>query len=273
MTNAGRLSKGASFHERRLTAGKAPMKPQNISTAVMQQRAEPHESLDYFPTPAWATRALCEFLLSIGEPLRSLSCWEPACGEMHMARPLTEFFAHVRATDVHRYSNDHGICDFLLDMPERERTSWIITNPPFMLGQRFIERALEHAARGVAMFVRSAFTEGDERHREIYSVSPPAYVLQFSERVVLLRNRLIKANALDPFNIDPKTGSPRRATTATSYCWLIWIHGQTDTRHRWIGKCRDRLEQPGDYPEYREQWALLDAESDGGLLEEMGEGE
>jgi site-specific DNA-cytosine methylase len=34
----------------------------NTSPAVMQQRHEPHNSLDDFPTPPWATRALCERL-------------------------------------------------------------------------------------------------------------------------------------------------------------------------------------------------------------------
>lgn len=31
---------------------------QNTSSAVMAQRSEPHDSLDDFPTPPWATRAL-----------------------------------------------------------------------------------------------------------------------------------------------------------------------------------------------------------------------
>src|SRR3546814_6501707 len=31
---------------------------QNTSHAVMAQRVEAHDSLDYFPTPPWATRAL-----------------------------------------------------------------------------------------------------------------------------------------------------------------------------------------------------------------------
>lgn len=35
---------------------------QNCSSAVMQQRSEPRDSLDDFPTPPWATRALCEWL-------------------------------------------------------------------------------------------------------------------------------------------------------------------------------------------------------------------
>ncbi len=38
------------------------MTGQNRSSAVMQQRSEPHDSLDDFPTPPWATRALCEYI-------------------------------------------------------------------------------------------------------------------------------------------------------------------------------------------------------------------
>lgn len=39
----------------------------NRSTAVMQRRVEPLDSLDDFPTPPWATRALCEWLEKPGD--------------------------------------------------------------------------------------------------------------------------------------------------------------------------------------------------------------
>lgn len=40
-----------------------------------------------------------------------------------------------------------------------------------------------------------------------------------------------------------------KASTATSYCWLVWLrHGDGDTRLRWIAPCRKRLERAGDYP-------------------------
>lgn len=67
---------------------------QNTSPAVMAQRREPANSLDYFPTPPWATRALCEFL-DLAVPLAPQRCWEPACGEGHMVRPLLECFRLV----------------------------------------------------------------------------------------------------------------------------------------------------------------------------------
>jgi hypothetical protein len=71
------------------------MTGQNRSSAVMQQRraegAERRsgrdvapEALEYFPTPPWATRALCEFLAGQLGDLSALSCWEPCCGEGHM---------------------------------------------------------------------------------------------------------------------------------------------------------------------------------------------
>jgi len=237
----------------------------NRSTAVMQRRQPAPDALDYFPTPPWATRALCVFLQDQGEALGQLSCWEPACGEMHMARPLGEYFGRLTATDVHRYSMEHGICDFLIEGAGRE-ADWIVTNPPFLLGQRFVETALRRAGRGVAMFVRQGFTESDERYQGIFAPFPPTYELQFVERVVLLRGRLIRAGAPDPFNIDETTGEPRKASTATGYCWLVWLHGQSDTRKRWIAKCRERLERPGDYPAYAEQWEAIRRRPDGGLL-------
>lgn len=71
------------------------------STAVMQRRrhSAPGE-LDFFPTPAWATRAILEALGGRGR-FHSSVCWEPACGGGHMAEPLREAFGGVVASDVH----------------------------------------------------------------------------------------------------------------------------------------------------------------------------
>lgn len=56
---------------------------QNTSSAVMQQRTEPHDSLDFFPTPPWATRALCAHVA----PITGHLAWDPACGDGAMDRP------------------------------------------------------------------------------------------------------------------------------------------------------------------------------------------
>lgn len=214
---------------------------QNTSHAVMAQRAEPHDSLDFFPTPPWATRALCEWLTADGWALHNMSAWDPACGECDMARPLQEYFKHVEASDIHDYSTRRGkeqgrVSDFLLewDRPPHHRLhprDWIITNPPFRLGQQFISTAVAHARRGVAMPVRTAFLESADRFSKIYSVAPPSDILQFVERVPMFKGRL-----------------DRHGATATAYCWIVFRkHALSGTRFHWIAPCRKRLERDEDY--------------------------
>lgn len=88
-----------------------PEGPQNRSPAVMAQRTEALDSLDDFPTPKWATRALIEEVLG-GEKFDRLSCWEPTCGRGYMASTLAEYFRTVRSSDVHGYGYGE-IFDFL----------------------------------------------------------------------------------------------------------------------------------------------------------------
>lgn len=221
---------------------------QNTSSAVMQQRREAKDSLEDFPTPPWATRALCEQLIDRGFPLHLQDVREPAANRGHMVKPLREAFGHVAASDVEDYGFGFRQVDYLFGPDQHfDRTDWTITNPPFRLAEQFIARALRLSRIGVAMLVRSAYLESEGRER-LFTDTPPSYVLQFAERVVMLKGRLVRAGAPDPANIDPATGKPRKASTATAYTWLVWIQGETDTRWRRIEKCRLRLEREGDYP-------------------------
>jgi 2-polyprenyl-3-methyl-5-hydroxy-6-metoxy-1,4-benzoquinol methylase len=76
---------------------------QNKSHVVMAQRFETRDSLDDFPSPPWATRALLEHIIQPTHATHQLSCLEPACGRGHMARTLAEHFASVTASDIHPY--------------------------------------------------------------------------------------------------------------------------------------------------------------------------
>lgn len=222
---------------------------QNTSSAVMAQRREPRDSLDYFGTPPWATRALTDWLARRGEPMHLMTAWDPACGEGYMARPLAEAFELVRATDVHDYRaawhGQEGVDDFLLPGMVTG-ADWIVTNPPFRLAAPFIRRALPLAAAGVAMLVRSSFTEGAERYRSLFRQSPPSDILQFVERVVMTKGR-----PKDPSIaiLDPKTGKMRKPSSATAYCWLVWRKADRamPPLYHWLEPCRVRLERPGDY--------------------------
>ena len=202
----------------------------------MSQRHEPHDSLDFFPTPPFATRVLCEWLLAVDGSIPASLVWEPACGEGDMARPLSEYFAEVMASDVHNYAFG-WTTDFLWPtLPEwvyPDTPDWIITNPPFRLAEQFARKGLEIATAGVALLVRTAFLESAERHRSLFGPQPPSDVLVFVERVPMFKGRL-----------------DRKGSTATSYAWLVWRKGApAGTQLHWLPPCRKRLELDSDYPQ------------------------
>jgi hypothetical protein len=153
----------------------------------MQQRSEPKRSLDDFPTPPWATRALCEALQQHGHDLLAATVREPAANRGFMVRPLQEYFADVKASDIADYGYGWAIEDFLFPY-QIEQVGWTITNPPFTLADRFVERALETSRIGCAIIVRSAFLEGIGRYEQLFRDNSPALVLQFCERVAMVRN-------------------------------------------------------------------------------------
>lgn len=204
---------------------------QNTSHAVMQQRHEAHDSLDDFPTPPWATRALVEHVLKpVGFGPRD-HVWEPACNRGYMARPLAEYCAHVRCTDIHDYGLPaYSQEDFLMPIRKEAEADWIITNPPFRLAAQFAHRCRELMPhKGHALLVRSAFLEGVDRYETLFKPHPPAIIAQFVERVPMVKGRH-----------DPN------ASTATSYTWLVWLRGSRETRFTWIPPCRRQLQKSTD---------------------------
>lgn len=200
----------------------------------MQDRQDGGDKTDWFPTPPWATRALLTHV--IGEARGT--CLDPCVGEGYMAEVLKERFKTVSGMDIVDYGYPGAVIrDFTtMDHENPAAWNWIITNPPFKLAEKFIEVAFRHATDGVAMLVRTSFLEGIGRYRALYSVRPPSVVAQFSERVPMVKGRY-----------DPK------ASTATSYCWLVWRRRSIaelyarSTVMMWIPPCREALEKlPGD---------------------------
>ena len=222
------------------------MTGQNRSTAVMQRRVEPHDSLDDFPSPPWATRALIEHglkkhFLPIGNAL------EPCCNRGYMARPLREYFAKVWAADIFDYgwSGMDERADFLLTGSSAPfPIDWAFFNPPFVMAQDFIEQALGIVRVGCAAFVRTSFLEGSGRYRQLFKASPPTMIFQFAERVVLTKG-IVRDPDVTYF--DPVSKTHKKPSSATSYCWLVWVPGMERQPFDWIPPCRKQMEREGDY--------------------------
>ena len=191
-----------------LDRGGAMLRPEGFS-AVMAHRVSAPDDLDYFPTPPWAARAGGELIRAIDPKART--CWEPACGGGHMVHGLSDYFDELVATDIHDHGCQRldGIRDFLArqDEPVTDLNSfdWIVTNPPFVLGEAFVRAAWDRAARGVAMLLRLQFLEGGARYR-LFTDVPLYAVAPFAERVPMVKGRW-----------DPA------ASSATAYAWFIWV--------------------------------------------------
>ena len=166
--------------------------------------AEARDSLDDFPTPPWATRALIEHVIGDKLPLVNMVRLESACGVGHMGKVLREYFAEVRCSDVHDYGYGE-VCDYLALPYETNSCDWVITNPPFRLGEQFVLRSLKVARKGVAILARTVFIESVGRYENIFHHTPPTKFAQFTERVPMVKGRLDK-----------------KASTATGYGWLVW---------------------------------------------------
>lgn len=214
-------------------------------TAVMAQRREPPDALDYFPTPLWATRALFKHVMPALGVDAINRAWEPACGEGHMAAVIAEFArGPVTASDIFQYGYGTAPHDFLHDDP-LTKPDWIISNPPFSIACEFTLRALDLASEGVAMLVRTQWIEGVARYNNLFRDRSPALYAPFVERVPMVKGRW-----------DPD------ASTATSYAWFVWCKGAVATpRIFWIPPgCRTALTHADDRRRFA-AWTLVAAEA------------
>lgn len=212
------------------------MSGQNVSTAVMQRRTEAPDSLDFFPTPPWATRALTEYVMPyIGEKdIATQRAWEPAAGEGHMAEVLRESFGDVFASDIHDYGKGYVVGDFTGGAQRSTAphdVNWIISNPPFNSAGEFAQRAVNVAQNGVALLLRTAWLEGQDRWKTLFSRIPPTDVGVFVERVAMVKGKW-----------DPA------ASSATAYSWFVWRHPVgAGTRLFWIPPgSKQRLSRDSD---------------------------
>jgi hypothetical protein len=114
---------------------------------------------DYYATSPIATRMLLD--LETFSP----NIWECASGGDHIVKVLKEAGYNVWATDIIDRTGHTEILDFLTSDVKFDGD--IITNPPYSLAQKFVEKALDSITDGhkVAMYLRLLFLEGKKRQQ------------------------------------------------------------------------------------------------------------
>lgn len=161
---------------------------------------------DFYPTPPEAVEALLRCEQFDGQ------IWEPACGDGAISRILVAHGHEVHSSD--KVDRGYGeVADFL--KTERE-VQHIITNPPYNQAEEFIEHALTCATGKVAMLLRLAFLEGQQRH-EKWNRWPLKTVWVFSKRISMYPDKHQTGHGLYP------------------YAWFIWDNAHQGTPEiRWI---------------------------------------
>lgn len=117
--------------------------------------------LDFYPTPAWATRVLLDRLPQLRG--RVLEC---CSGKGDISNALAE------RNSVTVIENDIDVrcaSDFHLDATDpltwqriNEHAGpfdWVVSNPPFSLAAKIVPRAQAYAVRGMAMLLRLSYLE------------------------------------------------------------------------------------------------------------------
>lgn len=180
---------------------------------------------EFYPTPPEATRALLAAERFEG------TVWEPACGQGHIAKVLTETGHDVVATDLIDYGFGQAGRDFLVEREPLARN--IITNPPYGRGlaDAFCLHALELTAKTggkVAMLVAVQSLCHPTR-TPFFEKHPPAVIY-----------------AVDDCTCYPY-GDPRKATRSLlqqRYCWLVWHAGyHGPTMFKWLRTAPHKIAQ------------------------------
>lgn len=202
----------------------------------IQTRNNDAKSIEDFPTPPWATRAMIDH--SLPEDLSEFTCWEPCANRGYMVNVLRENFGTVIGSDIADYGAGFPLIDFLTGATPMDHgmpVDYIITNPPFNLSLQFYERWLEMDVPKLYMLLRTNWVEGIGRYKKIFSDGKLVRMIQYAERVPILEGRLDK---------DGVTQMP--------YAWFAFDKEKSkyqQTRIAWIPPCRKDYDYETDWPE------------------------
>ena len=149
--------------------------------------------------------------------------WECACGMGHLSKVLEKRGYKVTSTDLVYRGYGIGEVDFLgkLKFPlSADFQGDILTNPPFKLAEKFVEKGIEKLQKGnkLLLFLKIQFLEGQKRGK-LFKEYPPKYVYVYSARQLCC-----------------KDGEFEKYTATTQcYSWFIWKKGyKGETIVRWI---------------------------------------
>lgn len=174
------------------------------------------EENDFYATNP---KALKLFLEELEEDNIGLdkNIWECSCGQGHLSKELIRNGFNVKSSDL--INRGFGeVKDFL--KTEEKFYGDILTNPPFKLADKFVEKGISLITFGskLILFLKIQFLESEDRYN-LFKKYPLKYVYVHSSR-----QQCAKDGRFDKY----------KATTQF-YAWFVWEKGFNGrTEIRWI---------------------------------------
>ena len=180
-------------------------------------------SKDFYTTNPEAVRKFikrhCGELIPWGRYL------EPCVATGNIADVIKSYGCEVVGVDIEDYGYPGTIVHDFISWQTDERFDGIITNPPFMLAEKFIRKSLELLKDGgqAAFFLKIQFLEGTKR-QEFFKQYPPKYIYVNTKRTPTWAENQ---------KVNPKTGKSWVTTMCTA--WYVWEKGFVgEPTIRWI---------------------------------------
>lgn len=171
---------------------------------------------DWYIEPEWCSARLFAVEAFSGD------VFDPACGSGRIVRSavaagLNAYGADVvdRKPEIDRFQ----VQDFFRDLGHDHDN--IVSNPPFGVAEKFVERALRLTARKTAMLLPANWVQGDKRSRWLEKTP--------LRRVYFLTPR----PSMPPGHIVAAGDKPGNGTT--DYAWFVWLQGYDGAPEvRWL---------------------------------------
>lgn len=212
--------------------------------AAYDKNHKERQAEDYYSTPTEEVENILQRLYDEGKlDLTNKYILEPSCGGGHMLKGIVSTLDKQEAngiifgTDIKDRSNlitkelETEVSfhwgeeyDYLRDEysigVDTDNIDYVIMNPPFKLIEPFVIRSLEIARRGVVMFGRLQFLEGEGRYESILKDNPPSDVYVYVDRVACFKNG---DTSVKPSSIQ-------------AYAWYFWDKTESadSPRLHWI---------------------------------------
>ena len=154
---------------------------------------------DVYETPHWTTELLLKHIGKLEEPIL-----EPAVGNGKITKVLRDNgYSDITGIDINSDFNPDICADYLSWNKDKEYNT-IITNPPFIYAQEYIQKSLDIVSEGglVILLLRLNFLESRKRYK-FWQENMPAFIYVLSERPKFFNNK----------------------TDSISYAWYCWEKG------------------------------------------------